>query len=191
MSKVKSITIEGVKYDSKVKAAKALVAAGKSISETAEITGIKYQSVYAYTKGNDKTQARRARYRILALGKTGKRSPGDIAKRLNVSVPMVIALLKKNGIAIVTKESLAAAKAEKAKAESVKTESVKASKSAKAKTPKIKKEKVAVVNESVNPVDTGMPVEESDDPVIESDPVAEAAAQADIATDMATETPNS
>jgi DNA-binding CsgD family transcriptional regulator len=174
-----STTIDGVKYDSKVKAAQALVAAGKTISETADLTGITYQSVYAYTKGMEKTQGRRARYRILALGKTGNRSPGDIAKKLNVSVPMVIALLKKNGIAIVTKEALAALKpkTEKVKVDKpANTEKVKVDKPAKVKTPKVKKEKVAVAS-----------VEFDDIPsIVESDLNNDAAAQAAQA-DMATE----
>jgi len=100
-----SVKIEGVEYKSRTAAAKALVAAGKTLAEAAEMTGMTYQTVYANTKGSDKVAGRRAKYRVLALGRKGKRTASEIAKKTGMSVSKIVAMLKKNGIAIVTKES--------------------------------------------------------------------------------------
>jgi predicted transcriptional regulator len=100
---VKSVTIEGVQYSSPTAAAIALVASGKTITEAATLTGITYQTVFANTKGADKATARRAKYRVLSMGKTGKKSPSEIAKKCNLSVSAVVSMLKKNSITIVTK----------------------------------------------------------------------------------------
>lgn len=108
-----SVTIEGVEYKSRTDAAKALVAAGKTLTEAADATGMTYQTVYANTKGADKVGKRRARYRVLSMGKSGKRTASDIAKKTGLSVSAVVSLLKKNGVVVVTKESKAAAKAAK------------------------------------------------------------------------------
>jgi transposase len=102
-----AVEIEGVKYESRTAAAKALVASGKSISETAKLTGVTYQTVYAYTKGGDKTATRRARYRIIALGKAGRKTVGEIASKVGVTTSKVVALLKKEGIKAMTKEEAA------------------------------------------------------------------------------------
>lgn len=110
----KSVTIDGVDYKSLTAAAKVMVAAGKTINETADALGMTYQTVYANTKGAEKVGARRARYRVLALGKSGRRTASEIAKKVNMSTSKVVALLKKNGIAIVSQETKAAAKAVKA-----------------------------------------------------------------------------
>lgn len=107
-----SVTIEGVQYKSRTEAAKALVAAGKTLSEAASATGMTYQTVYANTKGADKVNQRRAKYRVLAMGKSGKRSPGEIAKKVGLNVSKVVAILKGAKITVVTK----AAKAESKKA---------------------------------------------------------------------------
>jgi DNA-binding CsgD family transcriptional regulator len=106
-----SVTIEGVEYKSRTAAAVAMVAAGKTLTEAAEALGMTYQTVYANTKGATKVGARRAMYRVLALGKSGRRTASEIAKKTNLSVSKVVALLKKNQIAIVSKETRAAAKA--------------------------------------------------------------------------------
>lgn len=111
-----SVKIDGVEYESRTAAAKAIVATGKSLKETVDILKangceVSYQTVYANTIGLDKVTARRAHYRILSLGQKGRRTVGEIAKKVNMSTSKVIALLKKNGIAIVTKEAQAAAKA--------------------------------------------------------------------------------
>ena len=108
MSKV--VVIDGVEYKSRVAAGKALMANGMSLGAAAEKVGCTYQTMYANTKGLEKTGKRRAKYRVLALGKTGKRTSGEIAKKTGLSVSAVVAMLKKNGIAIVTKEAKAAAK---------------------------------------------------------------------------------
>ena len=111
-----SVTIDGVDYKSRTEAAKALVAAGKSLKETVDAitkagVSMTYQTVYAVTKGAEKVAARRTRYRILNLGKSGRRTASEIAKKAGVSTSKVVALLKKNDIAIVTKEGRAKAKA--------------------------------------------------------------------------------
>lgn len=157
MSK-QSVTIEGVSYKSRTEAAKALVAAGKSLTEAAAATGMTYQTVYANTKGSDKVNKRRAKYRVLALGKSGKRTSGEIAKKTGLSTSAVVALLKKNSIAIVTKESKAAAKAAKA-----------------GKTPKVKTPKV----DEVPLTPAQVQAEDSNDEIPASD-VAMAAALADM-----------
>lgn len=101
----KSVTIDGVQYKNPTKAAIALVAAGKSLSEAAKATGISYQTVYANTKGADKVGARRSRYRVLAMGKTGRRTASEIAKKVGLNVSKVVAILKGAKITIVTKET--------------------------------------------------------------------------------------
>lgn len=126
MSK-QSVTIEGVKYKSRTEAAKAMVAAGKTLAEAAEATGMTYQTVYANTKGAEKVNKRRAKYRILAMGKSGKRTTSEIAKKTGLSVSKVVAILKGAKISTVTKESKAAAKAAK--------KASKAPKATKTKTP--------------------------------------------------------
>ena len=55
----------------------------------------------------------RAKYRILNLGKSGRKTASEIAKKVDVSTSKVVAILKKAGIAIVTKEAKAKAEAEK------------------------------------------------------------------------------
>lgn len=121
----KNVTFNGVEYKSPLAAAKVLVAEGKKPSEAVKIldeAGIKIspQSVYAYTSGAEKTNARRAKYRILSMGKTGKKTPSEIAERTGTSTNKVVAMLKKASITIVTKEALA--KAESEKKEEQKTE---------------------------------------------------------------------
>ncbi len=113
-----SVTIDGVEYGSRTAAAKAIVASGKSLKETVEILKangceVTYQTVYANTIGLDKVTARRAHYRILSLGRKGRRTVGEIAKKVNMSTSKVVALLKKNGIAVVTNDTKAAVKAAK------------------------------------------------------------------------------
>jgi predicted transcriptional regulator len=136
--KNRSLTIEGVEYKNPTAAARALVAAGKTLSETAALTGITYQTVYSVTKGAEKVKARRVTYRILSLGKSGKKSVGEIAAMNNTSTSKVIALLKKNSIVVLTKEAKAALVKAKVEAEAAKkaakaaVKPVKASKSAKA-----------------------------------------------------------
>jgi len=113
----KSITVNGTEYTSSVQAAKALVASGKTVAEATKAlkeagSSITYQSVYAYTAGNDKTQSRRAKYRILALGKSGRQTASQIATKTGTSTSKVVAMLKKAQIEIVTKEALAKAAAD-------------------------------------------------------------------------------
>ena len=109
----KQVTIDGVQYKNPTVAAKALVAAGKTLSEAAEATGISYQTVYANTKGEDKVKVRRAKYRVLAMGKSGKRTASEIAKKVGLNVSKVVAILKGAKITVLTKEAKAAAKATK------------------------------------------------------------------------------
>jgi DNA-binding CsgD family transcriptional regulator len=155
-----SVTIEGVEYKSRTAAARALVESGKTLSEAAAATGMTYQTVYANTKGLEKVNTRRAKYRVLALGRKGKRSASEIAQKTGMSVPRVVALLKKNSIVIVTKEAAQAAK------------KAKAGKTAKVKTPKAK----PVVDEV--PMTPAQVVAEDELP---EDAMAAAAAMADMA----------
>ena len=74
----RSVTIDGVKYNSATAAAVALVKAGKSISEAAKATGITYQTVYANTKGKKKRIDDAARRRVLAHGQKGNLSDDEI-----------------------------------------------------------------------------------------------------------------
>ena len=155
----KQIVIEGVEYKSLTAAAKAMVAAGKSLAEAAEATGLAYQTVYANTKGAGKVSARRAKYRVLAMGKSGKRTASEIAKKAGLTTSAVVAILKKNSIAILTKEARAAAKAAKKGA---------------AKTPKAPRQKVT---KPENLIDIPEPVIDE----IPTDVAAESQAMADMA----------
>jgi len=101
-----AVTVDGVEYVSRTACAKALVAAGKSLSEAASLSGMTYQTVYSVTKGAEKVAGRRANYRIVDLGKSGKRSAGEIAKKVGVSTSKVVAILKKAGVAVVSKEAV-------------------------------------------------------------------------------------
>jgi len=185
------ITVNGTEYKSSVQAAKALVADGKTVAEATK--GLKeagctiaYQSVYAYTAGNDKTQARRAKYPVLSLGKSGRQTASEIGKKTGLTTSKVVAMLKKAQIAIVTKEALAKAaadaKAAKQAAKDAKKAEREAAKAAKAaekeankpvKAPKaIKAKKVkveAVVEETV--------------PVVSEEEAAMALALADMEAD--------
>lgn len=159
--KNRSLTIEGVEYKNPTAAAKALVAAGKTLSETAALTGITYQTVYSVTKGAEKVKARRETYRVLGFGKSGKKSVGEIAAKTNMSTSKVIALLKKNGIVVLTKEAKAAlvkAKVEAKAAEKaakIAAKPAKAPKSAKKapKTPKAKLIENLPIDPQVSPED--------------------------------------
>lgn len=104
MSK-QSVVIEGVTYESRTAAAKALVANGVSLAEASRLTGMTYQTVYANTKGADKAAARRITYRILGLGESGRHAASEIAKRSGVSTSKVVSLLKKHNISIVKKST--------------------------------------------------------------------------------------
>jgi len=113
----KSVTINGTEYKSSVQAAKALVASGSTVAQATKTLNeagstITYQSVYAYTVGMSKTGARRAKYRILALGKSGRKTVSEIADKTSTSTSKVVAMLKKAQIAVITKEAIAKAKAE-------------------------------------------------------------------------------
>jgi len=156
----KSLTIDGVQYKSRTAAAKALVAAGKTLAEAAEATGCTYQTVYANTKGADKANVRRAKYRVLAMGKSGKRTASEIAKKVGLNVSKVVAILKGARISVVTKEAKAAAKAAKS-----------------GKAPKAPCQKIT---KPENVIDVPEPsvVDENEIPV---DAAAEVAAKADMA----------
>jgi len=104
------VTIDGQEYPSRSHAAKALVASGKTLKETVKILAdagaqMTYQTVYAVTKGAEKVAVRRTKYRILNLGKSGRRTASEIAKKAGVTTSKVVSMLKKAGIPIVTKEA--------------------------------------------------------------------------------------
>jgi transposase len=151
------VVIEGIEYASRTAAAKALIQAGKSLSEAAKMTGMTYQTVYANTKGLEKAAGRRVKYRILAMGKTG-RTVGEIAKKTETNSSRVVAILKKAGINVVS----AKAKAAEAKAvegvdapapvKKTKAKKEKVAVAVTAKPKKAKKEKVAVA-EAIVPED--------------------------------------
>lgn len=102
-----AVTIDGVDYESRSDAAKALVAAGKSLPETAKMTGMSYQTVYTVTKGKGKYIVRRLHYRIVQLGRGGNKTAVEIAKKVGVSTGKVIAILEKAGVSLLTKEQVA------------------------------------------------------------------------------------
>lgn len=159
--KDRSITVEGTKYGSPSLAARALVAAGKSIAETAKLTGITYQTVFSVTVGAAKVAARRVNYKIINLGKRGKNSVGEISKTCGVSSGKVLAILKKAGVATLNADQVKAmrktlddAKAAKVVAKPAKTpKTTKAAKTPKApkvaKTPEVTPELVATAPESI------------------------------------------
>ena len=168
-----SVKIDGVQYKSRTEAAKAMVAAGKTLAEAAAATGMTYQTVYANTKGAEKVNKRRVKYRVLAMGKSGNRTSGEIAKKTGLSVSAIVAILKKNSIAIVTKKAKAAAKTAKT-----------------GKTPKAIRQKVTKPENLINipePIDevpltpAQITAEEVTDEIPTDDAAAEAAAKADMA----------
>lgn len=153
----KSVTLNGTEYASSVKAAQDLFADGKTVSEITKIlneagSSITYQSVYAYTAGAEKTAARRAKYRILSLGKSGRKTAGDIAKRTGVSTSKVVATLKKAGIAIVSKEAIARAEKEAKAKKDAEKEAKKAEQKAKKDAKKAKKNQEQIEEVSVDQV---------------------------------------
>jgi len=168
-----SVKIDGVQYKSRVAAGKVLVANGMSLGDAAEKVGCTYQTLYANTKGASSVNKRRVKYRVLAMGKSGNRTSGEIAKKTGLSVSAVVALLKKNSIAIVTKKAKAAAKTAKA-----------------GKTPKAIRQKVTKPENLINipePIDevpltpAQVTAEEVTDEIPTDDAAAEAAAKADMA----------
>jgi len=107
------VTIDGVGYASRTAAAVALVAGGMGLKEAAAKVGLTYQTVYANTTGLEKVKIRRAHYRILSLGRKGRRTAGEIAKKVGMTTSRVVALLRKNSIPVVTLESRDKTKATK------------------------------------------------------------------------------
>ena len=155
------VTIDGVQYKSRVAAGKVLVANGMSLGDAAEKVGCTYQTLYANTKGADKVNVRRAKYRVLTMGQTGKRTASEIAKKVGLNVSKVVAILKGAKITVVTKEAKA-----------------KAAKTAKAgKTPKAIRQKVTKPENLINIPE---PIDDLIDE-IPTDAMAEEAAMADIA----------
>jgi transposase len=159
-----SVTIDGVEYKSRTAAAKALVAGGMGLGEVAEKVGMTYQTVYANTTGLEKVKGRRAKYRILKLGKTGNKSAGEIAKKVGVSSSRVVAILKKANITVISAEvkakAVAAAKAAKAAEKDAKI-AAKPAKAPKApKAPKVTESVTASVEPTaeVTPVVADVPV---------------------------------
>jgi len=182
-----AVTIDGVDYNSRTDAAKALVAAGKSVSEAAKMAGCTTATVYSVTKGAAGVANRRAKYRILSLAKTGKKTASEIATRVGVSTPKVVSLLKKSGLVVPTKEALAklksSANAVKESEAKVKADAKAAKKAAKAAakatepTKPTKTKKVKKVSEVVEPIVT----DEMFTGVIDNDQDAMEAAMADMA----------
>jgi hypothetical protein len=101
-----SVTIDGVEYKSRSAAAKELINAGVSLSETAAKVGMTYQTVYAVTKGADKVAQRRIKYRAIKLGTSGKYSESMIAETVGMDQKEVRALMKANEINLPTKADL-------------------------------------------------------------------------------------
>lgn len=106
-----SVKIDGVEYKSRTAAGVALVLGGMRMCDASKKVGISQQTINANTpgKGLEKVRARRAIARILAIGKTGKRSVGEISKKVGISTSKVVSILKKANIAIVSAEMKAAA----------------------------------------------------------------------------------
>ena len=168
-----SVKIDGVQYKSRVAAGKVLVANGMSLGDAAEKVGCTYQTLYANTKGADKVNVRRAKYRVLTMGQTGKRTASEIAKKVGLNVSKVVAILKGAKITVVTKKAKAAAKTAKA-----------------GKTPKAIRQKVTKPENLINipePIDevpltpAQITAEEVTDEIPTDDAAAEAAAKADMA----------
>lgn len=191
----KKLTIEGVEYKSATKAAVALVAAGKTITEAAAILGVTYQTVYVATIGAANVKPRRDMYRVLGFAKRGKKSVGEIATKTGLSTSKIIALLKKNGIVVLTKEAKAAKVAAKAEAKAEAKAAAKAAKVAEkaaknaAKAPKkaaknaAKAPKKAKIVEETLPIDPQVPAEEfADVNEAMNDELAQQAALADMPT---------
>ena len=94
-----TVTIDGVDYGSRCAAAKALVTAGKPLAEVAKAVGMKYQTVYAVTKGADKVAVRRNKYRAVRLA-TSKReyTLADIARKVGMKPTTLRDMLKRKGV---------------------------------------------------------------------------------------------
>jgi len=154
----RSVTIDGVKYDSATAAAVALVEAGKSLSEAAKATGITYQTVYANTRGKEKRVEAAARRRVLAHGQKGKLSADEIATKVGMSTSRTVAILKKAGLQVISAK------------ENAKLENASETKKGKKGTHKnrAKKAETAEVTEA---------------PVIDEDTAAMEAAMADMASE--------
>lgn len=94
-----TVTIDGVDYGSRCAAAKALVTAGKPLAEVAKAVGMKYQTVYAVTKGADKVAVRRNKYRAIRLA-TSKReyTLAEIARKVDMKPTTLRDMLKRKGV---------------------------------------------------------------------------------------------
>lgn len=149
----KSVTIDGVKYDSATAAAVALVEAGNSLSDAAKATGITYQTVYANTKGKEKRAEAAARRRVLALGQKGKLTVGEIATKVGMSTSRTVALLKKAGIHVLSAKEKAklenASETKKGKKGTRKNRAKKAETAKVTETPVVDEEIKAQLDESV------------------------------------------
>lgn len=151
----KSVTIDGVQYKSRTAAAIAFVEAGKSISDAAKASGVTYQTVYANTKGKAKRAKAAARRRVIALGRKGKMTAGEIATKVGMSTSRTVAILKKAGLQVLSAN-------EKSKLENA------------SKTKKNTSKNRAKKTENVNTVET---------PVTDEDTAAMEAAMADMASE--------
>jgi transcriptional regulator with XRE-family HTH domain len=107
-----SVTIDGVKYASRTAAAVALYEmGGMTQSAIAEKVGMTPATVHANTVGKAKRMERAAIRRVIKLGRGGKMTASEIGKRVEMSAPKVVAILKKEGVKAPTKEELAKANA--------------------------------------------------------------------------------
>jgi len=93
-----TFTYKGIEYKNRTACAVLLVEGGMSIADAARATKLTYPTVYVNVgEGKEKAHDRLVKYRTIAMAKKNRR-PGDISKRLGISVPKVNSILKKSGV---------------------------------------------------------------------------------------------
>ena len=100
MSKAKVTVVEGIQYKSASDAVRELIKnGGKSIKEAAELSGVKYATAYAVTKGKDKVDSRHKKYQAVKLAKSTRNwTKADISKRTGIKPSTLHDLFKRMGI---------------------------------------------------------------------------------------------
>ena len=94
-----SFSIRGVKFASRTAAAQEMVANGMSITDSARMSGLTYQTVYVNTVGVEKTAKRLAKYRAIRLAKSSRNlSLAEIARKVGMPKSTVSDMVRRSNV---------------------------------------------------------------------------------------------